>query len=124
MDTEKYYAVDNEEFDTLQELVDYEAKLEALFDSVSFFDWRKRKIRLSLSNYEDCVDTYYLRIKDVEESKKLFVWLRNFSRFDPEVEDVEYKSGDVLAWDELSNSWYNVNNRIKQDTMLLQDLSD
>lgn len=123
MEEDKYYSIDNQEFDTLEDRDEYEDSLNRLFNSVVFLDYSQRRLNVSLSNFRRAEDAAYIYIKDAVDCSPLFRWLSDYSMFESDAYDIDVKNGDVLIWDHENDEWYNANNRLKDIESIIREIS-
>lgn len=101
----KYFAFDEEEFDTEEECKAYEDNLMGNFKAVAFFDEDLKPITSANAEY---INGYamFMKILDAEKAEELFHWLYSYCGFDADGLSRNMKTGDIYAWDNDDGVWY------------------
>ena len=109
-----YYADDDTEFSTKEECLDYEAKKQADFESILFFDDSFGHLdELSLNTFE-CV--WYMKILDGEKASRLLQWQYDYYGVCMDGLPKELHAGEIYAWDNDSGEWYDPKAKMKKYT--------
>lgn len=116
-----YYAYDDTAFDELEDCIEYESHVLESLDSIVFFDEYNHVIEKS-DSIEKCLDSYsnsfFMYIQDDELCHVLLKALSDYTGYI--IPQCEFKADDVLAYDCVHDSWFNLTERVQNDTNTLQ----